>query len=453
MSFSQDGRAFVSRLKNHFQKFSELILSEIRSDEELTLNLEAESSLFVRFNANRVRQNTSVEQIRVPLSFHGNGRTVNYSTAIGGADLDVDVKKLREILALCRAETEVLPIDPHQVNMSNNGVSSDEFHGELLGTDELLDLVAETAAGLDLVGLYSGGPVVRANRNSHGQSHWFSTETFVFDYSLYDGPRASKAVYAGSKWETANWKANLSRAKRQLDLLARPLRSIAPGKYRTFMAPGAVSELSSMLSWGALSAAAWKQGQSPFKKFADHEVKLSPHLHVRENFRLGLTPRFNMLGEVAPETISLIEGGELRQLLVSSRTAKEFGLTSNAATEWEGPRSLEISPGRLDENSVLQELNTGLLLSNLHYLNWSDRMAARITGMTRYACFWVENGEIVAPIKDLRFDESMYEALGSKLAGLTSKSEIDPHVETYGGRRLGGRSIPGFLIEDFTFRA
>ena len=31
---------------------------------------------------------------------------------------------------------------------------------------------------------------------------------------------------------------------------------------------------------------------------------------------------------------------------------------------------------------------------NLHYLNWSDNIGGRITGMTRYACFWVENGEI-----------------------------------------------------------
>ena len=30
--------------------------------------------------------------------------------------------------------------------------------------------------------------------------------------------------------------------------------------------------------------------------------------------------------------------------------------------------------------------------------------------MTRYACFWVEGGEVVGPIKDMRWDESLYDA-------------------------------------------
>jgi predicted Zn-dependent protease len=84
-------------------------------------------------------------------------------------------------------------------------------------------------------------------------------------------------------------------------------------------------------------------------------------------------------------------------------------------------------------------------------LNWSDPVSARVTGMTRYACFWVENGEIVGPIKDMRWDESLYEALGSKLVALTTHTAIDPAVDTYFQRALGGSRTPGALIENFTF--
>src|SRR5690606_13734110 len=109
--------------------------------------------------------------------------------------------------------------------------------------------------------------------------------------------------------------------------------------------------------------------------------KLSPMLTLKENFTLGLCPRFNSIGEVAPESMTIIENGEFKEFLVSSKTAKEYGLKANAAESYEASRSPEILPGSLDESKILKEIGTGLYLSNLHYLNWSDRVGARVTGM------------------------------------------------------------------------
>lgn len=441
---------FSRNLRNYFQSASEALFKALGPGEELTLNLTAEDQLYVRFNANLVRQNTNVEQVNLSLCFQGNGRTIDKSTTVSGR-VEQDLPLLMRLLESCREEARILPADPHQVPFQNNGESINEFRGELPPTEKLFDAITAPATGLDLAGLFAGGAIIRANRNSHGQDHWFATETFFMDYSLYDGPRAAKGVYAGSQWSDSDWVANLARTREQLKLLTRPQQNVRPGRYRTYLAPGAVSELIGLFNWRGLSAAAWKHGLCPFKKLADGEAKLSPLFTLKENFSLGLCPRFNSMGEVAPEVMSIIENGELKELLVSTKTAKEYGLKSNAAESYEGARSPEVVSGSLDESKILKEIGTGLYLSNLHYLNWSDPASARITGMTRYACFWVENGEIVGPIKDLRFDESMYEALGSKLVGLTSKSEIEPSVHTYGLRSVGGVRVPGMLIDDFTF--
>ncbi|MFK5047635.1 hypothetical protein ACI4CD_28420, partial [Klebsiella pneumoniae] len=93
------------------------------------------------------------------------------------------------------------------------------FRGELLGPDELVRAVASAAESSDLAGLYAGGPIIRANRNSKGQRHWFATENFLLDYSLYDGPRAAKATYAGARWNQADWEKHLGRTRAQLKLL------------------------------------------------------------------------------------------------------------------------------------------------------------------------------------------------------------------------------------------
>jgi predicted Zn-dependent protease len=71
--------------------------------------------------------------------------------------------------------------------------------------------------------------------------------------------------------------------------------------------------------------------------------------------------------------------------------------------------------------------------------------------MTRYACFWVENGEIVAPIENLRFDDSIYEFLNDNLETFTDFQEFIPATGTYGSRSLGGIAVPGMLVSSFTF--
>ncbi len=443
-------RDFVDTVRQHFDAVSQAVLASLQGDEAATLNMNAEETLFVRFNGNKVRQNTNVEQISMALQLQGAGRTAESSRTLSG-QLDIDMTTMLQLLAQCRAELAVLPPDPHQVPVQNNGSSDETFRGALLPADAVVDAVVGPAAGCDMAGFYAAGSIVRANCNSQGQRHWFATQTFFMDYSLYNGSRAVKGSYAGTRWEPAEWAANLAHSKHMLVLMDKPLQSVAPGQYRTYLAPRAVSDLVGMMGWNALSASAWKQGRSPFKKLADRECKLSPQLHVTENFGLGLTPRFNSVGEVSAQSIALIAQGELASLLVSSRTSREYGLTANGANESEGPRALDVAPGTLQEKDILKALGTGLYLSNLHYLNWSDPVSARVTGMTRYACFWVDKGEIVGPIKDMRWDESLYEALGVKLLALTPHTAIDPAVDTYYQRALGGSRTPGALIDNFTF--
>ncbi len=435
---------FMTQTRAHFDAVAGHVLERLADGEAVTLNLAAEQSLFVRFNGNRVRQNTDVHQLGLSVNLQSRGRSVEQSLSLSG-NFDADIAALDVLLQRSRDEVSVLAVDPNQVAVRNNGSSDEEFPGALLSASELVQAVVDSALGCDLAGFYAGGVTVRANRNSAGQSHWFATETFFLDYSLYDGPRAAKGCYAGSRWDAPSWAANLARTRALLELLKRPKVNVKPGQYRTYLAPSAFSDLLGMLGWNALSAAAWKQGRCPFKKLAEKEARLSPLLSLGENFALGLSPRFNSLGEVSAAHLPLIEQGELSTLLVSSRSAKEYGLSANAANESEGPRALDVAPGTLAQADVLKTLGTGLYLSNLHYLNWSDPVSARVTGMTRYACFWVENGEIVGPINDLRWDESLFDALGSKLLALTDQAEIDPAVDTYFARSLGGSRVPGAL--------
>lgn len=152
-----------------------------------------------------------------------------------------------------------------------------------------------------------------------------------------------------------------------------------------------------------------------------------------------------------PEEVRLVENGKAVDALVSPRSAAEFDLTPNGASGHESPNSLAIGGGELDVDDAVAELGTGLYIGNLWYTNYSDRPACRVTGMTRFATFWVEGGEIVAPVNVLRFDDTIYNMLGKRLAALTSEPEFVFDNTTYSQRSSASMRLPGALLEAMRF--
>lgn len=438
-------------LEMTFNLLVEALMAQVKSNEAVTLTLVGEHSQFIRFNRARVRQTGLVADGELRLTLIQDQRT-SYRTLPFTGDKGSDWLQIQTALAELRQEVPQLPVDPYLVLPSGESTSRETHSGRLLTPETVAATLLPGVQELDFTGFYAGGLSVRAYADSVGQRHWFETETFNLDYSLFTvAGQAVKGVFAGSHWDDQAYGRNLQASKDLLAKMEQPSRPVSRGQFRTYLAPAAVADLVSMFSWGGVSEAAIQRGGSALGPLQRQEKELSPQFNLKENFRHGATPRFNSLGEIAPVELPLIVAGKLVNTLISSRTAKEYGDVSNHAEPGEYLRAPEVSPGALPTDKILETLDTGLYVSNLHYLNWSDRPNGRITGMTRYACFWVEQGEIVAPIENLRFDESLYRFLGETLVNLTDSQTFIPEVGTYGHRHLGGIRTPGLIAEDFTY--
>jgi predicted Zn-dependent protease len=438
-------------LELSFNNLVDRLRDQLTADEHFTLTLTSEQSQFTRFNHAKVRQTGTVSDGSLRLTLMHNQRS-SYQEFPFMGEVELDQQQAFYALESLRQKVPQLPENPYLVLPSGSATSRETHSGDLLPPEAVPSTILPDVVDLDFAGIYAAGLVIRAYADSVGQKHWFATDTYSLDYSLFTSEgQAVKGTIAGSQWDTAAYKAKIAASRVQLERLSEPTKTIQRGQYRTYLAPAAVAELVSILSWGAVSEAAYQQGGSCFGALRRGEKKLSPKFTLKENFTYGLVPRFNELGEVAPPELSLIQSGELINMLVSSKTAKEYKLSSNGASEEEGLRSPEVVAGDLPSDLILAELGTGLYVSNLHYLNWSDRPTGRITGMTRYACFWVENGEIVAPIENLRFDDSVYQFWGENLVALTDVQEFIPDVGTYEHRSLGGMWVPGMIVENFTY--
>ena len=432
-----------------FNQLSEKLLKSLDADEHMKVSIDGENSQFVRFSQSKVRQAGLVDDTSLSISLIKDGRTCSGSFTLTG-NSETDEKTAYMELERMREEVVSLPKDPFVVLPEDTGSSREDHNGSLLSQENAVSALSPAMQGVDLAGIWASGRIFTGNANSAGQKHWFATDTFSLDYSLITpDERMVKGTYAGSQWDQTEYEKNMTSSIAKLRMMDKPGKKIKPGAYRTYIAPAGVADIVGMFSWGGVGEASIQQGDSSLCRMRQNDVKMSPCFTLSEDFTSGMVPRFNYNGELAPEKLDLILSGSLHNTLVSSRTAKEYGVKSNFAGEHEAMRSPVLAAGDLNEDDVVQSLDTGIYLSNLHYLNWSDRPGGRITGMTRYACFWVENGEVVAPIENMRFDDSIYNFFGENLESVTDKSHLHPTVQTYEGRELGGVSCPGILLKSF----
>lgn len=445
---SQDIR---HRQKEELKALSQALFHDLKAHEAMTLTYSGERSLFIRINQAKICQASHVDQGVVSMDFISHKCHTETAFSITG-QFEEDLKRARELLATCRHDCKTLPEDPYIVLPAEGESSEEDHYGKLNKINKLVDTLLNPAQGCDLAGIYAGGILMRAHMNSRGQFHWFSTENFYFDYSLYtSSQKAIKATYAGKEWKDEDYTTTLQQAKKHLSILEATPRKLEPGQYRVYLAPAAAAELVRLLAWSGLSEQCLRQGRSPLKKLIEGDHHFSSLFSLEEDFQQGLGPRFNEFGEISPLRLPLITKGKVDSLLINKRTAQEHDLTSNAANTEESPRSLKVHPGHLKGAEILSRLGTGVYISNLHYLNWSDLQHARATGMTRYGCFWVEDGKILSPIQDMRFDDTLYNCFGKHLEDLGEQSEIIPHIFSYGEQSLGGVSVPGMLLSSFTF--
>ncbi len=212
------------------------------------------------------------------------------------------MQRLAEGLQQLRETLPLLPADPYLL-LNHNGWQSNNVQAHPLpDTEQVVAEITQAAEGLDLVGFYAAGPISRGFASSSGAFGWHQANSFNFDFSLFhENGQAVKGQLRRARLEQRRLRQALrSRHASSLTFLGRPLRTLAPGQYRAYLAPAALEEIMGMLCWGGFSAQSIASKSSPLQKLYGGDSAFSPLVSLDEKVSGSLSPAFS--GEGYPRS-------------------------------------------------------------------------------------------------------------------------------------------------------
>jgi PmbA protein len=232
---------------------------------------------------------------------------------------------------------------------------------------------------------------------------------------------ASKAVAdidAGAIAARAVEKCRKSRAPKEM----------GPGVYEVILEPGATAEILTWLSQIAFGSRSMQDGSSFLAGRIGQKV-MGDNVTIIDDAFDPACPGIAFDFEGTPrQRIPLIEGGIARGIVHNRLSARKAGVSSTghalppeAASEGSLPMYLHLGAGTDTLESMIGQVENGLLITRFHYLNGLlDPRRALMTGMTRDGLMRIRKGKLAGGVKNLRFTDSMTDVF-SRVAGISAE--------------------------------
>jgi len=406
-------------------------------------------SALTRFANNGIHQNVAERNVSVRVRVVKDGKTGVASINQLNEAAATDVLKRAVAIADLQPRSEVVPM-PGPATARPVEAWSDATAA--VTPEERADFVQTVCAkagqaGLMAFGAYSTSAGQFAIANSLGVfHHQRSTQATVNSVVMGDAgsgyaDRGAIDVRELDKNELAT--EVIEKAQRNQN--AQP---VEPGVYEVVLEEYAVAEMLEFMSFMGFGALAVQEERS-FMKLGEKITGDQVSIWDDGLDRTGIPASFDFEG-VPKQRVDLITGGVASGLVYDMQTATKAGRESTGhglpAPNTEGPFAVNLfmKPGSAAKTDLMSDIKRGIWVTRFWYVRVVHPKLSIITGMTREGTFLIENGKITRPVKDLRFTQSILEALKGTLA-LTRSTKLQ--VSEY----LGASRVPAVRLKAFDF--
>jgi predicted Zn-dependent protease len=225
-------------------------------------------------------------------------------------------------------------------------------------------------------------------------------------------------------------------------------RAIEPGDYTVILEPRPAARYLSLLM-GAFNARAAEEGRS-FMSGKERGTTRLGETVFGENVTIRSVIDDKVLRQtpvgqdgLASRNTTWVEKGVVKSLYYDRYWAKKQGKEASTTAPFQ---SLVMEGGTATIEEMIKTTKRGLLVSFFWYIRPVEQMTLLHTGMTRDGLFLIENGEIVAPVQNFRWNETP--AVSYNNITMLGKPVPMHTGEAYDGP--GTAMVPPMRLDDFT---
>ncbi len=380
-----------------------------------------------RFTHNAIHQNLAERDTEVRVRAIVDGRTgVAVTNDVGDASLSAAVARARAMAAFA-------PRDDDPPGLTANDEPAAPAGAFVAATAaaspaDRARIAADVFATAESAGLWAAGYVTTSRTgvtiaNSSGTLVSFDGTGCGLNVKQ-NGPDASGfAERYGNDLAVLDGTAAGSAAAAKARLGANPA-PVKPGAWTVILEPAAFGDLLAPLI-DHFSARAYDEGSSFLSGGLDRAYAGS-NVTVADDFAHPLFAGRPFDFEGYPtRQLPLLANGVAKNVVTDAYWAKRLkrpntghGLPAPSAG---GPQALHVvvSGGDKPLDRLIAETQHGLLVTRLWYIRTVDPRTTIVTGMTRDGTFEIENGAVTRGVRNMRFNQSILEALRHAEFGAT----------------------------------
>lgn len=200
----------------------------------------------------------------------------------------------------------------------------------------------------------------------------------------------------------------------KLAKLALNPKPISAGKYDILFLPLPLADLLGCVA-GASSIDSLESGMSFLLKKGQKVASSKLTIYDWANLGFGVDSYIFDAEGTASQKTPIIVNGVFKNYLHNYSTAQKYKTktTGNAGLELPTPSNTYIVPGKLSQKALLEKIKKGLLVTNTWYTTFQNYQNGSFSTIPRDAVFYVENGKIKHPVKDIRITENMLNLMKS----------------------------------------
>ena len=413
--------------------------------EGIFVSLSNNESSLSRYSENQISQNITKTKFQLNItSYFGTRSATASTTELDSEAITATIRRSEELARIAPQDPEWMPLlEPQQYEQRTPAFDQLTATISPLARGEILQKVCGMSAnaGVDGSGTLSTDTFSGAIGNSVGLRAYNKHTRADFSFTA--------RIENGSSWSHRTaWGINqLPTASLTEELIKRAFasrqpREITPGVYPVIFSGAALADL---LIWVIfnLDARAADEGRS-FMSRTDEtgkpvgnrvgEQMFSPLVQVQRYpghplLQLGT---FSHSG-LSNNYLELIKDGVPQTLFYSRYWAAQQGKQPTGDML---PIVMQGSEKSLAD--LIAQTERAVLVNRSWYVRYVNPRILEVTGMTRDGTFWIEDGKIVYPIKNLRFNQ----VLPDMLRDVDAVSKVE---------RYGNSVLPGVRVKAFNF--